>query len=525
MALLAYAVAAALTSRKNAVLAAAATLALLVSVPGDVAWTSLAQLCCWASLAVGVRAMFSAEPHRTRRAWLGTGFAAGLTLAFHQVVAAGALLGWLVAFAYRELARRAGKYSPDVAVRRELGAFGSGAGVAAGVVLLLALAAGGSLGAFFRNVFADAIVLAGSWRALAENLATILALQHEAYPSTLVLTSVAIAVGLAAARRSGLSLGDEPSRPDAFGTLGALAIALAVLVGFGGALVLLATSRAPLPLFASAVCMSLAALPAFGWLFGGAFFIANWLGAPDASESRRAAHAFNALLLCALSASAVSGLAFRILPESRYVEHPSIAVGFACLFIAFRRARLGWLSGFALLGSLATLFGPELNRALVALSPAPQTGVWAGLRVSYRGEELLRAAERVQALAGRADSVLVLPEDAHLAALFGRPRPPLRGGLVFVHTYPERLVDGDLAALRAHPPKVIVIHPRREAEWRKLFATWATGSAAAEVTAHAILHLLPERYVLDSTFRTIAFEDMGQLDIWVRRDLPPAEAP
>ena len=82
----------------------------------------------------------------------------------------------------------------------------------------------------------------------------------------------------------------------------------------------------------------------------------------------------------------------------------------------------------------------------------------------------------------------------------------------------------DIDRLDRAPPKVIVIDPRHEEEWRKLFTSWSKPSGAADLAGHVIARLVPQRYRLDSSFRTVGFEDMGQLDIWVRVDEPPAEA-
>jgi hypothetical protein len=522
--LLAYFIARRLTSQLTALLAATATLAVLASVPYEVAFSSLAQLCAWASLALGVHALLAPNQRGARRAWIATGFFGAFACAFHQLVGLGAVLGWLVAFAYRWAARRAGKdSSPDL--KNELFALAAGAVAALAAVVLIALGLGSSLGGFARSVIGDAILLAGSWRAVGENLATIFVLQHRAYPSSLVLTGLTIAVGTAVARRGGLCVADEPCGGWSPTRTQLCAIAALLVLGFGGAALLLEGRADPLPITPSLVALGLGALPSFGLLFAAAFFLANWVLSHEQSvEARRVGHAFNALVLVALTTSVVSSVAFHVDTENRFVERPSTLLGFLCLFIALRRARLRWLAVAVLGASLCTMYGSKYNRALLAKTPVGGGGAWSGLYVSYRGQELLRAAQRVQALAGPEQTVLVVPEDAQLAMLFGRPRPPLRGALAFVHTYPRRVTDEDIDRLDRAPPKVIVIHPRREEEWRKLFKKWSQASGAADFAGHVIASVIPGRYRLDSSFRTVGFEDMGQLDIWVRIDAEPAEA-
>jgi hypothetical protein len=130
---------------------------------------------------------------------------------------------------------------------------------------------------------------------------------------------------------------------------------------------------------------------------------------------------------------------------------------------------------------------------------------------------VVRAATRIQQLAGEHGTVLVLPEDVQLVGLIQRPRPPLRGAILFVDQYPRRLADADIRTLDANLPEVIVIHPRRERDWRAVFQTWSTDSGTERVLNHVLHKVLPKHYERDSSFPTIYFWDQGQMDIYRRK--------
>jgi hypothetical protein len=115
----------------------------------------------------------------------------------------------------------------------------------------------------------------------------------------------------------------------------------------------------------------------------------------------------------------------------------------------------------------------------------------------------------------------VLPEDVEIAGLIERPRPPLRGAIVFVDQYPERLLAADVAAFDRSLPDVLVVHPHRVSEWRKVFHTWAEQSAAERFVNHVLADVLPSQYRLAGTFPSIYFWDQGQIDVYARKDRGP----
>jgi hypothetical protein len=259
-------------------------------------------------------------------------------------------------------------------------------------------------------------------------------------------------------------------------------------------------------------------LPAYGFAFAALFFVGHLVrgGSAQSDRGRRVGHAFNAFVIAAMTSSMIYNTSF-IHFSPFYYNNPEILVALLFSFIVLDRARIPKVAFAVFVVSLLPVFGMKLNRALSADTLVAR-GNWAGMRVNYRGVELLRASTRVRELAGPDETVLVLPEDVELVGLIGRPRPPLTGAILFVDQYPRRLLEHDIEAIDDNPPKVIVIHPRRRNDWHTLFNTWSKNSAARELLDYVLDHVLPGRYRLDSSYSTIYFWDQGQLDVYVRQD-------
>jgi hypothetical protein len=514
MAWIAYAIAQPLTTRLNAVLVAIGTLVLVLQMPKECAYDHTAQLCAWGSIAFGVRALLAEPGPRRQRFWFLTGLVAFTTFGFKQSTAMGIVFGWAAAFGYLAFV---GRRAPAAAhpVGRDLRPWLGGAAGGLVLVVALVLAAGSTLGAFFQAVFVDGPALKGGSLTLARNLADHLFL-HETYPSGLAVTALCIAIGLRAARfERRLTLGDEPVEERSLGLRNTIAVAALLIAGFGLATALLALELRMLPQSVMAVTLELRDVPMLGLAFGCAYFVGHLAMAPDSDPGvLRRGHVVNALFIVAAASSLLHALSFvHFFPF--YNNDPLIPLALAFLFALVARARLGWLKGVAIVLTLGGLFGQKFNRALSA-DLAVESGHWAGLRVNYRGKELLDAVRRVHQLAGPNEAVLVLPEDAELVSLIGRPRPPLKGAIVFVDQYPARLAAYDIRALEQNLPKVIVIHPQKRALWERLYANWSKKSGAARVLEHVLDRVLPAHYRRDSSFRTVYFWDQGQLEIWVR---------
>jgi len=236
----------------------------------------------------------------------------------------------------------------------------------------------------------------------------------------------------------------------------------------------------------------------------------------------RVGHSVNATVIAAL---AISLLHNTSAPEFRafYDNNPIIPVAFLFLFIGLDRARLAPVKALAVVLTLCAVFSNKLGRALDARTPVGDHGFWAGMKVSPRGVVALRAVRRIRQLTGPDDTVLVLPEDVDFAAEIGRPRPKLRGAIVFVDQYPDRLAARDIAWLRAHPPKVIVIHPNRPTQWAQLFRIWSGDSGAEHVLRFVLNDLLPRDYRRDSTYPTQFLWHDATLEVWVRKSKPAGQ--
>ncbi len=515
LAWIAYALASALSTRRIALFVAAATLVALTQLARECVYDELAQLCVWGSVACGAHALSSAT---RRRPWLwsAAGLLSGLTMAFKQTLGCGILLGWGLSFGYLAFVARRGE--PDARAQgrsdRRRWLVGALAGLAALVVVVLVFS--GSLRAFVQAVFVDGVSLKGGVGTLAWLLFGYV-FSNDVLPRSLVLVALTLAVGIRVARRAGdLRLADERAEVTSPGARGGAGIALLLVAAFGTATALLAGGVVALPRVLEVSFGELVQIPAFGLALACAFFVGQLWPLEQPLEPH-AGHDFNAVFLVAVVASMIGCLSFaEFLPF--YDANVLLPVALLFLFVACRRARLGWLGAMLLSGMLLTLFSQRLGRALDARFPVGSEGYWAGMRVGFRGQEVLHAARRVQALTSPGDAVLVLPEDLELSALIGRPRPPLRGAVVFADLYPERLAARDAQTLDRNLPRVIVIAPRRRELWRRLFRIWTRHSGATKVVTHVLDNVLPRHYRRVATYRSIYFWDQGLINVYVRRD-------
>lgn len=515
MGVLAYAMAARLSTRRVALLVAVGTLVLVTQTPKECTYDHTSQLCAWASLAVGVYALTSPEARRRHLLWLGAGFLASSTLFFKQSTATGIVGGWALATVYRALVRyrTAGRQAATAPIADGLYCLAGGviglAAVAAGVIAL-----GSTLPAFVQAVFGDAPDLKGGLPTILENLVGYV-FQYDAIRNAVVPVAAVFAIGLGVARRRGtLHIGDEPARRDPLTLRDTLLVLGLAAVAFVGPSALLAGEVRLMDRTIAATADTLANIPAYGFVFAVVFFVAH-LRADAADEAaRRHGHALNAFIIAAMTSTLVYNTSF-VQFTPFYYNNPSIPLALLFLFVATERTGRRWVTGSIALFCVLPAFGTKLNRSLTA-DTLVTTGHWAGMRVNYRGREILKAVERIHDLAAPNETVLVLPEDVQLVGLIDRPRPPVRGAILFVDQYPRRLLEHDRRAIDDHLPKVIVIHPRRERDWRALYQTWSSHSAAGELLEHVLDDLIPKYYRRDSSYLTIYFWDQGQLDVYVR---------
>ncbi len=511
LAWLGYAIARTVVAPRVAAFVAVATLVTLIQLPKECVYDHTAQVVAWSSIAAGARAFASGVRRRRTLLWTAAGFAATFTLGFKQSTAMGLLVGWGLAFGYGALVLRNTRLSWREDARSwALGAAGGTLAVAG-----LVVASGSTVPAFLQAVFLDASEVKGGRLSLVRTLLSHLVMRP-AFSGSLLVTSALFALAVLVHRRGGAFATDDTV--DVRGGVGVpMAGAVAVVAGFVGAAVLLWSGPSQLPQWLAPLVHRTGELPGAGLVFLAVFFVVHVAGsAPDERVFERR-HAFDALVIVALGTSLLHDASFDQF-GTFYNNNPIIPLAFAAIFAVVIRARIRGAFAVAFVVALCPIAGRKFERALSADTEVGSAGHWAGLRVNYRGRVILQAAARARELAGPDETVLVLPEDVQLAGLIGRPRPPLRGAILFVDQYPKRLLEHDLRSLRDHPPKVIVIHPRSERDWRRLFATWNEQSAAATVMEFVTTELLPSRYRLDSSHPTVHFWDQGQLDVHVRID-------
>jgi hypothetical protein len=454
----------------------------------------------------------SENERRRSLAWVACGALATFTLAFKQSTGAGVVLGWLAAFAY--LALRAPR-----ALWRDLRAWTGGCAAGLAALWLLLVLSGSSLGAYVQAVFRDGSALKGGNFTLAGNLGSYL-LGEPSFPSSLLVMLLLAAVLVRVLGREGkLSLpGQEDSQ---LTTRAGFAIAVPVLVAFGVAIVLLAARVPGLSDRVLHWTKNLNFIADLGLVFACVYFVAELSNRARSDEPRaERGHSLNAIVLSALVTSLLHNLSAR---EFRpfYDPNPIIPIAFLFLFGALDRAELprAKVAAFAL--ALVALFSPKLDRALFARIEMGQEGYWAGMLVNENAIPLVRASERIRELTTDEETVLVLPEDLEFRSLIGRPRPPIRGAILFVDQYAARLADADLATLEHDLPKVVVVRPSDRRLWLLFFALWTTRSGAQRIADRFLDDWLPTRYVKDSTFSTRFDAKTASLEIWVRRPRDP----
>jgi hypothetical protein len=526
MGLLAFAIVRPLTTRQNALMVALASLVTVAVLPKECAYDHTGQLFAWTSIAIGVRALLAPAGSRRARLWVATGICAALTGAFKQSTATGVIAGWVAALLYLAAVELACRQRSALRARlSELASWAFGVLLGAGLVMLFLLLLGSDLGSYWQAVFVDGPELKGGSKRLFMNLLNYL-LRFDSYPASLVLSLLVAVVLVRIVRRRGLEPAPAGAQVDATPSPRATLWLVATTVGvFGVAtlLLVLGVERIWPPFHFWADRMRLA--PGFGLLFMTVFGVA-WLVRPSPDEPPvpprgvRFGHTVNAVVIVALATSLLHNLSF---PGFRpfYDNNPIIPLAFLFLFLALDRAELPRAKAVLFVLALLPLYGAKLERALEAQINVGSRSHWAGLKVNERGHELIRAVLRVRALAGPHESVLVLPEDLELAALIDRPRPPIRGAVVFVDQYPERLVAEDLRVLETNLPKVVVIHPSDRKLWRQMFEIWMYEGGAYHIMQRFLDDLLPNHYRLDSSFKTRFARSRAELQVWVLAGDPP----
>jgi hypothetical protein len=521
----AYAMARTITAPKNAVVTAAATLATVIQLNKECAYDHTAQVVAWASVAAGMHALASTDDRHKNRLWVLAGFLSGFTLAFKQSTALGAIFGWVASLGYLALTdRRAAQ--PSGARRRELARYGRGVALGLSAVWLLLLVLGSTLRAFVQAVFLDASMLKGGAKTLAWNLMVYL-FDFPSYAAPLGGIAAFVFIGYRLfVRGAGLRITDERERESPYRRWEVITVGALVVAAFVGGWLLLALDVRPYPGRVIGQIDRLKMLPPMTLVTLLGIFVAELvhLGPAAGTEAEHGAvgtgRSFNAAAMAAFASSLMHNTSA---PEFRpfYDNNALIPLCFLSLFVLLDRADLRWLSAALLALFLFSIGGNKYFRAMTASVPIGTNGHFAWMRLNDRGFTMAIAAARARQLAAPEGTVLVLPEDVQFAALVGRPRPPILGAIVFVDQYAPRLAENDIRRLDEHPPKVIVVHPRRPAAWQRFFRIWSGKSGAERVVRHVLSDMIPKLYRRDSTFQTTFLYEPGKLDVYVRRDVPP----
>lgn len=501
------------SSRFNALCTAIASTLFVAQFNKECAYDHTAQLVAWIGSGVAVRALLATDADSRGRLWLATGVLAGLTHLFKQSTGVGLCLGWLSAIGVQiwagGLRDRANLRARWKDARNLV--LGMVLGFAATLATVLALR--GSVLGFLRTVYVDGPSLKGGSAHLVEVLITYVA-RLDAYSTAPLVFLPIVAVAWRAVARGGAFA--AAWRDEALTSRAMWGLVVAALLGCLYPWWLLGSAVSRLPPALLAFSDQFKFLPAFGLPLGIALAFGETSGVAAAERRTARAVAFAAWLLGVLIASLFHNTSA---PELRayYDNNPIIFAAFACLLVALDAA--DWRRGKALVLVLAlgASLSTKFDRALGARIPVRAGSYWAGLTINFNAKVQTEIAELVRARTTAHDTVLVLPEDLQLVPLVDRPRPNLRGAVVFVDQYPRAMLRRDAQELIEHPPAVIVLNPAEKAPWQRLYRTWTATSPAEQLELYVLEQLLPA-YQRICVVPWNFLATRTTLEVWVRRD-------
>lgn len=510
------------TTARNATLVTMVTSPMLIATPKEIAYDQTALAVAWVALAVMAKAWTVVDRGRRMRWMVSAGALCGLVLAFKSSTGVGAIGGAALATAVMaRVAWRTGGREALRAWRRDAAALAAGGAVGASSIVVITAAFGGSVAEMYRVVFVDGPALKGGRGQAILNLLSYTILQTPTHVSFLSALVLAWVVARQLGTRGAFEVGDGGAS-DA-GERGVPGVLFAA--GAGGwttlmfllATLLLVGNAGSVPLVLQVAAGFGAAIGMLGMLLLVWVLVVSFRNAQSHTDHRSA---FAAVAVAAGFVSLAHNLSD---PTHRpfYDNNPIIVLSVFSLLLVFDQARLRVLKGVAVGLMVMVLFGGKLQRYLDARYRVEDPGFWSGLYVSANGQTLLRAASRIRELAGPGGTVLMLPEDPMFEALVGRPRPALRGGIVFVDQYPRRLLQHDLATLEASPPDVLVLHPRDTAAWHRVYSIWDIKCAAAQLQNEFASNPAGRGYRRDTSYDTWMFQGPGLMDVYVRETGSP----
>ncbi len=164
----------------------------------------------------------------------------------------------------------------------------------------------------------------------------------------------------------------------------------------------------------------------------------------------------------------------------------------------------------------APTLGQRLGLARQAVVPWHEVAFLSGAALREASHPMRALVEEVRRLSAPDETALLLPNDPNVEAWLERPRPRLSSAIIFPDQYWDRFADDDFERLRAAPPRVIVLGPRKA--WREFAHRWHRGTGAERLIDRVARELLPGRYRHHAE-HPIGFRGKtDHLDIFVRAD-------
>jgi hypothetical protein len=234
---------------------------------------------------------------------------------------------------------------------------------------------------------------------------------------------------------------------------------------------------------------------------------------------------FVVVYFCAAVFHSLSVRGFRWAWENSPLIIVALAFVFSPLVARLAVIRRHWTSG-ATVGLLCLCFAVlwctlflQFKEVMACTESWPEIHQLAGAKLRPDCEpmrELVRIV-RSQADPGTGDTVLMLPDDPNVEAWFDRPRPVLSSAIIFTDQYWDRYVDADFEALRANPPKVIIIGPRDY--WRLFSSFWHSNKPEGVIRLIDRVkdELLPRAYDLRFEQRINYRGGTDFMDVYIRK--------
>jgi hypothetical protein len=209
-----------------------------------------------------------------------------------------------------------------------------------------------------------------------------------------------------------------------------------------------------------------------------------------------------------------------------YDNNPLIVLAFGLVFIAgwkwiaasdYRHGPLQITFSAAMLFFPWAAFCMQLSACADCTQAWPEVAYLQGARLAEKAAGMHQVVAHVRELAPdpATDCVLLLPNDPNVEAWFDRPRPRLSAPIIFADQYWDRLVAGDLQAIREQLPKVIVIGPRNY--WPEFHRIWQPHYGASRLIEAVQREIIPRHYGLKESISISHNGKEDTMEIYVRK--------